>query len=96
MIFLRYTENAKNISNIFKARAETPLQRGIFWIEYVIRFKGAEFLNIPLKDLPFYKSSGLDVIVFLILIIVTLLTLLYQIFSLYFFHSFSREKLKQH
>jgi hypothetical protein len=57
MIFLRYTENAKNISNIFKARAETPLQRGIFWIEYVIRFKGAEFLNIALRDLPFYKSS---------------------------------------
>ncbi|XP_068907603.1 UDP-glycosyltransferase UGT5-like [Tenebrio molitor] len=91
----KYTENAKNISNIFKARAETPLQRGIFWIEYVIRFKGADFLNIPLRDFPFYKSSGLDVIVFLILIMVTLLTLLYKIFSFLLFHCFRREKLKQ-
>ncbi|RZC40275.1 UDP-glucuronosyltransferase 2B17-like, partial [Asbolus verrucosus] len=64
-----YNENMKNISKIFKDRMETPLERAVFWTEYVLRHGGAEFLNTSARNLPFYKSFGVDVVTFLILII---------------------------
>lgn len=42
------------------------LEKVVFWVEYVIRHKGAKYLESPLKDVPWYKFLLLDVISFLI------------------------------
>lgn len=44
-----------------------PLDKAVFWIEYVIRHKGAAHLRSPAIDVPFYKYYMLDVAATLIL-----------------------------
>ncbi|XP_063915087.1 UDP-glucosyltransferase 2-like [Zophobas morio] len=77
-----YSENMKKSSNRFKDRMETPLERGVFWAEYVIRHGGAHFLNTPARDLPLYKASGLDVLVFISLVVVLFFIVVLKIVKL--------------
>ena len=72
----------KKTSNRFKDRMETPLERGVFWAEYVIRHGGADFLNTPARDLPLYKASGLDVLVFISLVVVLFFIVVLKIVKL--------------
>jgi glucuronosyltransferase len=77
-----YRENMQKTASRFKDRTETPLERGIFWIEYVIRHGGANFLNTPARDYPFYVSSGLDVFVFLLLISIISISIFLKLIQL--------------
>jgi len=38
--FKRYGERAKELSSIFSDQPQTPLERAVFWTEYVIRHNG--------------------------------------------------------
>ncbi|CAG9767914.1 unnamed protein product [Ceutorhynchus assimilis] len=62
----KYTERARAISRIFHDRPMKPLKTAIYWIEYVIRHKGADHLKLAGRRLPWYKFYMVDVIVFLI------------------------------
>lgn len=42
-----------------------PMEIAIWWIEYVIRHKGAEHLRSPAVDKAWFKLYSLDVISFL-------------------------------
>ncbi|KAF2891359.1 hypothetical protein ILUMI_14814, partial [Ignelater luminosus] len=57
-----YRENMKAISKRYKDQPNTATEKGIFWIEYVLRHKSAENLVSPARDMPFYKTSNLDVL----------------------------------
>lgn len=46
----------------------TSLEKAVWWIEYVIRHKGAKHLRSPAVDLPVYQYYMLDVIGFLLLV----------------------------
>ncbi|XP_044263387.1 UDP-glycosyltransferase UGT5-like isoform X2 [Tribolium madens] len=74
-----YSENMKKSSNTFKDRLETPLERGIFWVEYVLRHGGAEFLSTPARDFSYFKASSLDVITFLFVITFVTTIIFYRI-----------------
>lgn len=65
----RYTTRAKEISKIYHDRPMKPLDKAIFWIEYVIRYKGAHHLQVDGLYLPWYQYLLLDVIGFLMLAI---------------------------
>jgi glucuronosyltransferase len=45
-----------------------PLDRAVFWIEYVIRHKGAGHLKSSMPELNFAQAHSLDVIGFILLV----------------------------
>jgi hypothetical protein len=57
----------KLIAQRFKDQPETPMERAIFWVEYVIRNKGADFMKTSSRHLNFIQYQNLDVyLVFLL------------------------------
>ncbi|KAJ3642488.1 hypothetical protein Zmor_025267 [Zophobas morio] len=64
----KYRNNAKKRSEIFHDRQVSPMETAIYWIEYVIRYKGAPHLRVAALDLPWYQYYLLDVLGFLILV----------------------------
>lgn len=49
-----------------------PMDLAMFWIEYVLRNKGAPNLRSAALDLPFYKRWMLDIVFFVITLAVIL------------------------
>ncbi|XP_069693588.1 UDP-glucosyltransferase 2-like [Periplaneta americana] len=60
-----YHLNMKKLSTIFKDQINSPLDRAVFWTEYVIRHKGAPHLRSAAQDLYWYQYLLLDVILVL-------------------------------
>nr|CAD7201414.1 unnamed protein product [Timema douglasi] len=79
-----YKENAKRISRLYKDQPETPLQRAIFWTEYVLRNNGAHHLRSSSADMPLYQYLLLDVIAVLATGVILVLLLLYKLLSAVF------------
>ncbi|XP_034832850.1 UDP-glucosyltransferase 2 isoform X2 [Maniola hyperantus] len=57
----KYMIRVKNRQILLRDQKETPLERAIYWTEYVIRHKGAYHLQSPGKDLNFFQYYLLDV-----------------------------------
>ncbi|KAF2888037.1 hypothetical protein ILUMI_18136 [Ignelater luminosus] len=71
-----YAYNAKRRSNIMRDQPMTPLERGVFWVEYVLRHKGAKHLRLAALNLAWYQYLLLDVIIFVIaVLLITFVTL---------------------
>ncbi|XP_078233796.1 UDP-glucuronosyltransferase 2C1-like isoform X5 [Pogona vitticeps] len=64
-----YKENAVRISQIHHDQPIKPLDRAVFWIEFVMRHKSAKHLRVAAHDLTWYQYHSLDVIAFLIVCI---------------------------
>lgn len=69
----------KKMSAISKDEAARPLNRAVWWAEYVIRHNGAEHLRSAALDLSWYQYLLLDVIAFVILILVIAVLVSYLI-----------------
>ncbi|XP_021485037.1 UDP-glucuronosyltransferase 2A3-like [Meriones unguiculatus] len=67
-----YKENAMRLSRIHHDQPVKPLDRAVFWIEYVMRHKGAKHLRVAAHDLSWVQYHSLDVIGFLLACVVTL------------------------
>lgn len=65
----KYENMAKLTSKRFKDRPQNGLETAKFWIEYVIRNKGADFLRSSAMDLNLIQYYNLDVITLLALIV---------------------------
>jgi glucuronosyltransferase len=66
----------KKISAISKDEPESPLNRAVWWAEYVIRHNGAKHLRSAALDLAWYQYLLLDIVTFLLLLAaITALTL---------------------
>ncbi|XP_052591897.1 UDP-glucuronosyltransferase 2B17-like isoform X1 [Peromyscus californicus insignis] len=61
-----YKENAMWLSTIHHEQPIKPLDRAIFWIEFVMRNKGAKHLRPLAYNLTWYQYHSLDVIGFLL------------------------------
>ncbi|KAK7831854.1 hypothetical protein U0070_016484 [Myodes glareolus] len=68
-----YKENAMRLSRIHHEQPVKPLDRAVFWIEYVMRHKGAKHLRVVAHDLIWYQYHSLDVIGFLLACVVTVM-----------------------
>ncbi|XP_040823059.1 UDP-glucuronosyltransferase 2B13-like [Ochotona curzoniae] len=66
-----YKENAMTLSRIHHDQPMKPLDRAAFWIEHVMRHKGAKHLRVAAYDLTWYQYHSLDVIGFLLACVVT-------------------------
>ncbi|KAL0270118.1 UNVERIFIED_CONTAM: hypothetical protein PYX00_007627 [Menopon gallinae] len=58
----KYAEAAKRISTVLRDRPMKPMDTAIYWIEYVIRHKGAPHLRSAAQDLRWYELYLLDVV----------------------------------
>lgn len=56
-----YNDNAKAISKRYHDQQNTPMEKAMFWIEYVIRHNGAPFMQSKMVHLPWYQYYFLDV-----------------------------------
>uniref|UniRef100_H2PDG0 UDP-glucuronosyltransferase n=2 Tax=Pongo TaxID=9599 RepID=H2PDG0_PONAB len=61
-----YKENAMKLSRIHHDQPVKPLDRAVFWIEFVMRHKGAKHLRVAAHDLTWFQYHSLDVIGFLL------------------------------
>ncbi|XP_059613972.1 UDP-glucosyltransferase 2-like [Phlebotomus argentipes] len=61
----KYRENAKSLSEIFRDQKETPLERAIWWIEYVLRHPNMTHMRSPSMDYNIAQRHSWDVLAFL-------------------------------
>nr|KAF6389376.1 hypothetical protein mMyoMyo1_020168 [Myotis myotis] len=66
-----YKENAMKLSRIHHDQPMKPLDRAVFWIEFVMRHKGAKHLRPASYDLTWFQYHSLDVIGFLLACVAT-------------------------
>ncbi|XP_038670477.1 UDP-glucuronosyltransferase 2A2-like [Scyliorhinus canicula] len=73
-----YRDNMQKLSALHRDQPESPMERAIFWIEYVARHKGAAHLRSESYRLPWYVYYCVDVMILLlsVLLMVTILTVL--------------------
>nr|XP_048302232.1 UDP-glucuronosyltransferase 2B17-like [Myodes glareolus] len=82
-----YKKNAMWLSTIHHDQPMKPLDRVIFWIEFVMRHKGAKHLRPLAHNLTWYQYNSLDVIGFL-LACVAVIAFLSIKFFLYIYRKF--------
>jgi len=58
----KYRDNVKKLSNIFRDQPDDPLKRGVYWVEYVMRHKGAPHLRSASRKLNYIQYHSWDVI----------------------------------
>ena len=66
-----YKENVMWLSTIQHDQPVKPLDRAVFWIEFVMRHKGAKHLRPAAHNLTWYQYHSLDVIGFLLVCVAT-------------------------
>ncbi|XP_054584587.1 UDP-glucuronosyltransferase 2B31-like isoform X3 [Eptesicus fuscus] len=66
-----YKESALKLSRIHHDQPVKPLDRAVFWIEFVMRHKGAKHLRPAAHDLSWFQYHSLDVIGFLLACVAT-------------------------
>ncbi|XP_004419187.1 PREDICTED: UDP-glucuronosyltransferase 2C1-like [Ceratotherium simum simum] len=70
-----YKENAMKLSRIHHDQPLKPLDRAVFWVEFVMRHKGAKHLRPASHNLTWYQYRSLDVIGFLLACVATIIFL---------------------
>jgi len=65
----KYRERVRELSALFRDQPDQPLDRAVFWTEYVLRHQGATHLRSAARDLNFFQYHSLDVIFLLFTII---------------------------
>ncbi|KAM7158682.1 UDP-glucuronosyltransferase 2A3-like isoform 1-T2 [Molossus nigricans] len=71
-----YKENVMRLSRIHHDQPMKPLDRAVFWIEYVMRHKGAKHLRPASHDLTWLQYHSLDVVGFLLACVATAIFLI--------------------
>ncbi|CAH1963597.1 unnamed protein product [Acanthoscelides obtectus] len=63
----KYRQEVKRRQRLLMDQSETPLERAVFWTEYVLRHKGAMALQSPSRHLGVLQYYLVDVIALLML-----------------------------
>ncbi|CAG9767021.1 unnamed protein product [Ceutorhynchus assimilis] len=69
----KYSNSAKEVSKLFKDRPMSAKDTAIYWIEYVLRHRGAPKLQSYAKQLAWYQYYLLDLIAIVVCIIFTII-----------------------
>lgn len=75
----KYSRKAKEVSARFKDRPMNGIDTAIWWIEYVIRHKGAHFMKNPALKLYLFEYLMLDVYLFLVTVSLLLMFVIYKV-----------------
>lgn len=78
----RYRENIKAVSSRAKDSILPPLEQAVWWVEYVLRHKGARHIRPATLDLHWTQYLFIDVALFFISIISVLLFITFKLTKL--------------
>ncbi|XP_058485403.1 UDP-glucuronosyltransferase 2A2-like [Solea solea] len=70
-----YKTNMQRLSSLHRDQPMKPLDSAIFWIEFVMRHKGAAHLRTESYRMPWYSYHSVDVILFLVTVALVILLL---------------------
>ncbi|XP_062553023.1 UDP-glucosyltransferase 2-like [Armigeres subalbatus] len=76
-----YRQKVKELSELYRDRPQTAVDTAIYWIEYVIRHKGAPHMHYQGAELNFFQQQMLDVVAALLVIVYLLFKLLKFVFK---------------
>lgn len=74
----KYKQKIREVNKIIHDQPMNSLERAVWWIEYVIRHKGAPYFRNRVVDMPWYEYFLLDVIGFVLLVICIVVMVLYK------------------
>lgn len=77
----RFLSRIQKLVDFAADQPTKSLDKAVFWIEYVIRHKGARHLRSPAIDAPFYKYYLLDVLALLTLCVLLFFYLVLKCFK---------------
>ncbi|XP_039753658.1 UDP-glycosyltransferase UGT5-like isoform X1 [Pararge aegeria] len=77
----KYLKAATEVSRRFKDRPMAPLDTAMYWLEYVIRNNGAEFMKNPASNMSWIVYNMVDVYAFVLIILLTILLISVTLFS---------------
>ncbi|XP_049940010.1 UDP-glucuronosyltransferase 2C1-like [Schistocerca serialis cubense] len=63
---LRYRQRAAELSRLFRDQPQPPLERAVYWTEYVLRHGGAPHMRSAALDLSWWQLLLLDVAAFVV------------------------------
>jgi hypothetical protein len=69
-----YRENMKKKSKIFRNQKELPIERAVWWTEFLLE-NSADHLKSPALEMGFFKSNSYDVMIILFTAIFTVFKL---------------------
>lgn len=69
----KYMENARKLSTRFRDQKEKPLDRAVWWTEWLLRNPNAEFLRSPVLRLGFIAGNSYDIIAIITIISMVIL-----------------------
>lgn len=75
----KYAANAKKLSAHFKDQKELPLNRAVWWIEWVLRNPNADYMKSPVLRIGYIVGNSLDLIAFITLALVAILIIGYKV-----------------
>ncbi|XP_034829861.1 UDP-glucosyltransferase 2-like [Maniola hyperantus] len=76
-----YRENIKRLRSIMRDEPQSPLERAVWWTEYVLRHGGAKHLRAAGANISWAQYFELELVVLIILVLVA--TLILFVLSLY-------------
>ncbi|XP_017781625.1 PREDICTED: UDP-glucuronosyltransferase 2B15-like [Nicrophorus vespilloides] len=77
-----YSKKAKLHSDLLRNQPIKPLDKGVFWMEHVIKHKGAKHLANASMNLHWYQNLLIDVFIFLFAILLSVIGLCYLMIRL--------------
>uniref|UniRef100_A0A3B1J8U0 UDP-glucuronosyltransferase n=1 Tax=Astyanax mexicanus TaxID=7994 RepID=A0A3B1J8U0_ASTMX len=89
-----YKENMQRLSTHHRDKPVKPLDSALFWIEFVMRHKGAAHLQSESYKMPWYIYHSVDVIAFLLLALCTMFGMIFLIIRCVW-RMFCKRKTKQ-
>lgn len=90
-----YREKMKTLSNLHRDQPMKPLDRAMFWIEFVMRHKGAKHLRTESYKMSTIQYYSIDVIAFLLAVILLALIVFMSTIKFLWRKVFSKSKAKK-
>ncbi|XP_030034161.2 UDP-glucosyltransferase 2 [Manduca sexta] len=90
----RFKENMKKVKSIMYDTPQSPLERAVWWTEYVLRHKGAQHLKPPAANMSYAEYFMLDFVLTLLGGFILALTIVVSILYYIIFYKFSTSKVK--
>lgn len=91
-----YRQNMQRLSRLHRDQPIGPMDLAVFWVEYVMRHKGAPHLRTEAYKMPWYSYYCFDVLLLLLTAVMVLLLSTCAIFRFLCCRSKRNTKTKQH
>lgn len=93
----KYLQNAQRRKRLFRDQPEKPIDRAIFWIEWVMRHKNEySAIQLPISNLGVFVSNSYDVVGFLFAILIFIVFSTFTVIKRACFSKIKKHKQKKH